>query len=183
METPVKTTRAAQRSQLISERRAICAQQRKQWDAEISEQVYNWCKANEINIAGVYSPIQAEPSLFDVFPRLAEIGVRLALPSAPAPDQALRFSAWKPGDALMKDRYGVLVPMESSPVVRPEVLFIPCVGYTDDGFRLGYGGGFYDRTLAEKPKPTTIGIAYKISRCELEVQPHDIAMDLIISNL
>jgi len=183
METQLKASRAAQRALLIAERRAICAQQRKQWDKEISEQVYHWCKSNEVKTAGVYSPIQAEPSLFEVFPQLAEIGVRLALPSAPAHDQALQFSAWKPGDELMKDRYGVLVPMESAPVVKPDVLFIPCVGYNADGFRLGYGGGFYDRTLAETPKPKTIGIAYRMSLCELDVQPHDIAMDFIITNL
>jgi len=175
--------RAAQRAALIAERRAICAQLRKQWDKEISAQVYAWCKEHEVKTAGVYSPIQAEPSLFEVFPMLAELGIKLALPAAPVRDQALTFSEWKPGDELMKDRYGVLVPLEAALPVRPDVLFIPCVGYTANGYRLGYGGGFYDRTLAEIPKPKTVGIAYRICQCDLEVQAHDIAMDFIITNL
>jgi 5,10-methenyltetrahydrofolate synthetase len=175
--------RAAQRAVLIAERRAIDAHLRKQWDKEISEQVYVWCRAHHVKTVGVYNPIQGEPSMYEVFPLLAEIGIKLALPSVPAADHALTFSAWFPGDELMKDRYGVLVPLETAPVVKPDVLFIPCVGYTDDGFRLGYGGGFYDRTLAERPKPKTVGIAYRISRCELEVQSHDIALDHIITNL
>lgn len=175
-------TRTAQRSALISARRAISAEQRKKWDAQISEQVYAWCKAHSIKIAGLYCPIQAEPSLHEIFSLLADIGVQIALPTASTKNQALTFSAWKPGDQLMKDFYGVLVPLETAPVVKPEVLFIPCVGFTQDGYRLGYGAGFYDRTLAEKPKPQAIGVAYRICQCELEIMPHDIAMDSIITN-
>ena len=178
-----RAARVTQRAALISERREISAQYRKQWDKEISGQVLAWCKTNAVKTVGVYSPIQGEPSLYEVFPALVEIGIRLALPSVPVVDQALTFSAWTPGDELMKDRYGVLVPLETAPLVRPDVLFIPCVGYTVDGYRLGYGGGYYDRTLAEKPRPKTVGVAYRISLCELEVQPHDIAMDHIITNL
>jgi 5-formyltetrahydrofolate cyclo-ligase len=186
MEESMKANRAArvsQRAMLIAARREISAQVRKQWDKEISEQVLAWCKTNPVKIVGVYSPIQGEPSLYEVFPDLAEMGIRLALPSVPAADHALTFSAWTPGDELMKDRYGVLVPLETAPLVKPDVLFIPCVGYTTDGYRLGYGGGFYDRTLAEKPRPKTVGVAYRFSLCELELQPHDIAMDYIITNL
>jgi len=179
----MKLNRTAQRAALIAERRAISAQVRKQWDREISLQVYDWCESNQVKTAGVYSPIQAEPSLYEVFPQLTELGIRLALPSAPAPNQGLTFSVWTPGDELMKDRFGVLVPLETAPLVKPDVLFIPCVGYTPDGYRLGYGGGFYDRTLADKPKPKTVGIAYKISQCELEIQAHDIGLDFIITNL
>lgn len=183
MEKTLKITRAAQRAKLIAERRAITAHQRRLWDREISEQVYAWCKSHEVTTVGVYSPIQGEPSLYEAFPLLVGMGIRLALPSVPAADQALTFSAWSPGDELMKDHFGVLVPLESAPLVKPEVLFIPCVGYTAEGYRLGYGGGFYDRTLAEQPKPKTVGIAYRISQCQMEAQAHDIAMDIIITDL
>jgi 5,10-methenyltetrahydrofolate synthetase len=174
--------RTAQRAALITARRSISAPLRKKWDTQIAQQVLAWCKTHKVKVAGLYNPIQAEPSLYEIFPLLAEMGVELALPSAPAKNQALTFSSWKPGDQLMKDRYGVLVPLETARKVKPEVLFIPCVGFTVDGYRLGYGGGFYDRTLAQQPKPKTIGIAYRISQCELELLPHDIAMDGIITN-
>ncbi|PRC94194.1 5-formyltetrahydrofolate cyclo-ligase [Solimicrobium silvestre] len=174
--------RTAQRAALIAARRSIGVQLRNKWDMQIAEQVFAWCKAHSIKTAGIYSPIQAEPCLFGVYPLLTDLGVKLALPSAPVKDHALTFSEWVPGDELMKDRYGVLVPLETAPVVQPEVLFIPCVGFTADGYRLGYGGGFYDRTLAAKPKPKAIGIAYRISLCELEIMPHDIAMDSMITD-
>jgi 5-formyltetrahydrofolate cyclo-ligase len=179
----MNSIRAAKRADLIAERRRIDVQLRKLWDKEISDQVYAWCRENPVKTVGVYSPIQGEPSLEEAFSMLAALGIKLALPSVPAVDRALTFAAWSPGDELMKDRYGVLVPLEAAPVVRPDVLFIPCVGFTVDRYRLGYGGGYYDRTLAEKPKPKTIGIAYRISQCELDVQPHDIALDHIITNL
>ncbi len=176
------TTRTAQRGELIQRRRSIDPQLRKQWDSEIARRVYAWCEQNPVRVAGVYSPIQAEPSLTEVLPQLQELGVKLALPSAPVRDQGLTFAAWKPGDELMKDRFGVLVPLDSAPIVQPDVLFIPCVGFSADNYRLGYGGGFYDRTLARKHRPKTVGIAYRICQCELDIQPHDIALDFIITN-
>lgn len=179
----MKTNRSACRVALIAERRAISPTLRKQWDKEIADQVLAWCNANPAATIGVYSPIQAEPSLAEIFPRMVAQGIRLALPTAPAQEQQLVFSAWAPGEALMKDRYGVLVPVQTAITVNPEVLFIPCVGYTNDGYRLGYGGGFYDRTLMNHPRPRTIGIAYRLSLCAMEIEPHDIPMDCVITNL
>lgn len=174
--------RTAQRAALIDARRSISPSQRKKWDSQIAEQVLSWCQTHSVKTAGLYSPIQAEPSLHEIFARLAEMGVQIALPSVQGKDHALLYSAWKPGDQLMKDRYGVLVPLETAAKVQPDVLFIPCVGYTADGHRLGYGGGFYDRTLAQQPKAKTIGIAYRLCECEMELLPHDIALDGIITN-
>lgn len=170
------------RSALIEQRRSIDTTLRRKWDGDIAQQVLDWCRQHPFGIAGIYSPIQAEPSLAEVLPQLTALGIRLALPAAPVRDQALQFAEWRPGDELMKDRFGVLVPLESAPILKPDVLFIPCVGFTSANYRLGYGGGFYDRTLAQAPRPRTVGIAYRISECELDVQPHDIALDFIITN-
>ncbi len=178
----MKVNRAAKRALLIAERRAISPQLRKEWDKSIADQVVAWCRANAVRTAGVYSPIQGEPSLYEAFPLLTEIGIQLALPSVPGKEHPLTFLAWKPGDELMKDRFGVLVPLKSAAEVKPDVLFIPCVGYTANGYRLGYGGGYYDRTLAGTFKPKAVGIAYRISHCEIEPHPHDIPLDFIIIN-
>ena len=174
--------RSASRAALLDARRAISPVQRKQWDKEIADQVLAWCQANPVSTIGVYSPIQAEPSLAEIFPALVALGLRLALPRAPAQHQQLIFCAWAPGDALMKDRYGVLVPVQTAVTVKPDALIIPCVGYTRDGYRLGYGGGFYDRTLESRPRPKTVGIAYRFSLCTIEIEPHDIPMDSVITN-
>jgi 5-formyltetrahydrofolate cyclo-ligase len=60
-------------------------------------------------------------------------------------------------------------------------LLIPCVGFNTARFRLGYGGGFYDRTLALSPRPFALGIAYQLSRAEFAAQAHDVAMDTVLT--
>ncbi len=76
---------------------------------------------------------------------------------------------------------GVQVPAASSAEVAPELLLIPCVGFNQERFRLGYGGGFYDRTLAARPRPRAIGVAYECSRAEFSVEAHDIALDAVVT--
>ena len=174
--------KATQRATLIAARRAISPRKRDHWDMQIAEQVLTWCRNHSVSTVGVYSPIQAEPDLHSIYPSLIKMGIQLALPSAPLKDHLLTFLAWQPGEELMKDRYGVLVPLDGAKVVQPDALFIPCVGFNARGFRLGYGGGFYDRTLASSPRPRAIGIAYRIGLCELTESAHDIPMDCMITD-
>lgn len=74
----------------------------------------------------------------------------------------------------------------SNTLVTPDLLFVPCVGFDADGYRLGYGGGYYDRTLAAWPaatRPVTVGIAYEACRTEaLAREAHDIPLDLVITD-
>ena len=67
-------------------------------------------------------------------------------------------------------------------IIQPEVVLAPCLGFNDQGFRLGYGGGYFDRTLAQSPKPTAIGIAYANCRRGFVAEEHDIPLDLIITD-
>ncbi len=174
--------KTVQRGELLAARRAITQKQRQEWDQQIAGQVLVWCRTHPVKCIGIYSPIQSEPDLRAIFPEIATLGIQLALPTAPIRNQSLVFLAWEPGQALMKDRYGVLIPTETATVVQPDVLFIPCVGYNLRGFRLGYGGGFYDRTLATIPRPQAIGIAYRIGLCDLQEFDYDIPMNSIITN-
>ena len=66
-------------------------------------------------------------------------------------------------------------------VARPPVLLIPCLGFNAQGYRLGYGGGYYDRTLAGAPRPQTVGVAYACLRADFASAPHDVALDLVIT--
>lgn len=76
--------------------------------------------------------------------------------------------------------FGTAIP-QSNAEVNPDVLLLPCVGFNNGRFRLGYGGGFYDRTLAATPRPTTIGVAYDCSEASFGHEAHDIAMDVVIT--
>ena len=80
-----------------------------------------------------------------------------------AKNTPLVFRQWAPGDALVLGRWNIKVPPEEAPEVLPDVLLVPLLAFDRRGFRLGYGGGFYDRTLEKLrtlKKVTAIGIAY-----------------------
>ena len=119
--------------------------------------------------------------MLNLYGKLTAHGVRLSLPVVVGKDQPLRFAAWSPGDVMVKDSFGVPVPEQPLFGSTPEVLLIPCVGFNSERFRLGYGGGFYDRTLAVAPRPFAIGIAYACQRVDFETREHDIALDMIIT--
>jgi 5-formyltetrahydrofolate cyclo-ligase len=95
---------------------------------------------------------------------------------------SLRYAAWQEGDALTKDASGTLAPATRTAFMEVDVVLVPCVGFTDTGYRLGYGGGYFDRTLACAPRPTSVGIAYAFTKISFEESLLDIPLDLIITD-
>ncbi|SNS18916.1 5-formyltetrahydrofolate cyclo-ligase [Noviherbaspirillum humi] len=173
--------KAALRRALLAHRQAIAAEVRARWNEAISRRVLAWQQLHGIDMLGVYWPIRGEPDLRDCYVELANRGVRLALPVVRSPDAPLDFHPWKPGDATERDAFGVSIPAARNESCRPQGLLIPCVGFNEGNFRLGYGGGFYDRTLAQTPRPLTAGIAYECGRAGFDAAPHDVALDVILT--
>jgi 5-formyltetrahydrofolate cyclo-ligase len=169
------------RRTLLAARNTMTAEQRQRADAAIGARTVAWCMANHIELLGVYWPIRSEPDLRPAYAQLTALGVRLALPVVVERDAPLHFAEWSSGAPLTKDAMGVMVPAPPQHQVRPKAVLIPCVGFNRGRVRLGYGGGYYDRTLAEAPRPLAIGIAYDAARAEFEAAPHDIALDLIVT--
>lgn len=169
------------RKLLRKKRLDMTADQKLALDTEIGRQLLAWSRQNKPASVGVYWPIQAEPDLRPHYQELQENGVHLALPLVVARDKALSFMDWQMGDVMAVDSYGIAIPAHGRLVNQPEVLIIPCLGWNQAGYRLGYGGGFYDRTLAVSPRPLAIGIAYACTQAEFTSEPHDIAMDFIIT--
>lgn len=176
--------KALLRPALLAARKAIAAACRQEWDTELGRKVIAWAtawgKAHPGATLGVYWPIRGEPDLRPAYAELAARGTRLALPVVIDSDSPLRFVAWSPGEAMLKDGFGVAIPA-SDVTVAPSALLIPCVGFNQHKIRLGYGGGFYDRTLAQASRPQAIGIAYSCGLAEFNGAPHDIALDVIIT--
>ncbi|EIJ45353.1 5-formyltetrahydrofolate cyclo-ligase [Herbaspirillum sp. GW103] len=168
------------RAELLARRKALTEEDKAAADALIGQRVLHWCAAQAIHSLAVYQPIRREPDLSAAYNALAARGVHLCLPVVVDKQAALEFRAWHPGDALEKDALGTLVPPAGTAVVRPQALLIPCLGANAAGFRLGYGGGFYDRTLAATPRPLAVGVCHGFGRVEFEAQPHDIALDSVI---
>ena len=95
----------------------------------------------------------------------------------------MTFHAWYPGCPMEEDAYGIPKPKDTEVIV-PTLLFAPCVGYGPGGYRLGYGGGFYDRMLATlEPKPVTVGLGFASDFvADLEPQAHDMPLDAILND-
>ena len=108
---------------------------------------------------------------------------KIGLPVVDKVHKTLVFHAWYPGCPMEEDAYGIPKPKYTEVVV-PTLLFVPCVGYGPGGYRLGYGGGFYDRTLATlQPKPVTVGLGYTQGWLpDFEPEPHDMALDALLND-
>lgn len=174
------SNKTALRRALLADRQAIAPEVRKRWDAEIAGRLIAWWKAHPVPALGVYWPIRSEPDLRPAYADLASRGVQLALPVVVDKNAPLKFIAWKPGDPMAKDQFGVAIPAAGGEV-RPDALLIPCVGFNALYYRLGYGGGFYDRTLAQSSRPRTVGIGYSCGFAAFDADSHDIALDVVIT--
>jgi len=131
---------------------------------------------------GFYWPFKGEIDLRHLLRDLIGMGAEAALPVVVEKGKPLEFWSWQPRSKLERGIWNIPVPAERKPV-RPTALLVPLVGFDGSGYRLGYGGGYYDRTLAGlDPRPLTIGIGYACGRLStIFPQPHDIPLDAIVT--
>jgi 5-formyltetrahydrofolate cyclo-ligase len=107
-----------------------------------------------------------------------------SLPYARRKPVSMEYRAWGGGAPTAVDECGI--PASEGAPALPDVVLVPCVGFTSDGFRLGYGGGYFDRWLAQHPDVTAIGVAWsggEIDPAMLQVQAHDLPLALIVTDL
>ena len=180
--TDVRRWRKAERERLITDRLAVSADAR----ATMSQRIADGLDAVIGDIAGrmvsLYWPFRGEPDLRPWMASINERGGRTALPVVIEKDQPLVFRPYVPGDRLEKGVWNIPIPAEGDPVL-PDIVISPIVGIDPALYRLGYGGGFFDRTLAAMPfKPLVIGVGYELQRiATIYPQPHDIPMDRLVT--
>ncbi len=170
------------RRQLQAERLAMT--DRHQRSVHLQEVLRVWLVGRSESTIGAYWPIKGE---FDALPALyrwseAHADRRIGLPVIDRETKQLRFHVWYPGCPMEEDAFGIPKPKDTESF-QPQLLLVPCVGYGPGGLRLGYGGGFYDRTLAAlTPRPFTIGVGYSHGWVPwLEGEPHDVPLDAILT--
>jgi 5-formyltetrahydrofolate cyclo-ligase len=126
--------------------------------------------------------IDIRPLMIDLFNE----GCQLALPVVQGKGQRLLFRAWRPGDALEAGVFGTLQPSVKREVIEPEALLVPLLACDEDGWRLGYGGAFYDRTLAalrRRGKITAVGVGFDAQRVpEVPHGPQDQRLDWLLTD-
>ncbi len=177
-------TRQEWRKQFLQQRREMPASERARADAALDAQLRTTLAARCGGTLGFYWPIQAE---FDARPAVTEWldrggGRRAALPVVIARHQPVRFREWSVTTVMQPAGFGTSVP-SAGEWLAPTVMLIPLVGFDDAGYRLGYGGGYYDRTLAiAHPRPRTIGIGYALGRlATIHPQSYDLKLDACLS--
>ena len=134
-------------------------------------------------VVSCYWPIKAEFDLRFWMEALDARGARVALPVVDTRAAPLVFRAWAPGAAMERGRWNIPVPTADAERLTPDITIAPLVGWDGAGYRLGYGGGYFDRTLAAtRPRPFVIGVGLQAARLKtIFPQPHDIAMNAIVT--
>lgn len=137
--------------------------------------------ANEMVAA--YWPIRDELDIKPILTSLMDSGQPVCLPVVLGDGQPLELRRWEPGTALYPSGFGTLAPDDLAPVVAPDVILVPLLGFDRHGTRLGYGGGYYDRTLARLAKrPRLIGFAFACQEFEyIPRRVHDVPLDAVVT--
>lgn len=178
----LKQWRKNLRAELLEKRAAVSREQHHEWNETMTASLVAGFPMLRQMTVSLYWPFQGE---FD--PRYAirhfrEGGAVAALPVVIEKRAPLQFREWWPGVATSKGVFDLPVP-EGTRVVVPQASLIPPVGFDNRGYRLGYGGGYFDRTLATiTPQPLKIGVAFEMSRLEtIYPQAYDIPLDFIVT--
>lgn len=174
--------RRSEREKLIAARLAIPAEERTAMAGRIAEGVDALIGDPKGRVVSLYWPFRGEPDFRPWIASITERGATAALPVVLEKGRPLIFRAYRPGDKLEKGVWNIPIPAEDRQVI-PEIVLSPVVGFDPQNYRLGYGGGFFDRTLAALPaKPLVIGVGYSSQAIPtIYPQPHDIPMDRIVT--
>ncbi|MDF3604789.1 5-formyltetrahydrofolate cyclo-ligase [Paracoccus sp. DMF-8] len=181
--------RKAQRIALLQARAALSATDRAEAATAIARRLDTLLAEIAPDLTGKvvsgYWPIKSEPDLRFWLEALTRRGVATALPVVEVVSRPLTFRPWHPQMPMVRGHWNILVPDNRESLV-PDIMLAPLVGWQSGGFRLGYGGGYFDRTLAacraKGKKPIAIGVGLASARLQtIYPQPHDIALDHIVT--
>lgn len=172
--------KALTRRALIATRETLATSTRAQAERSIAMHVQEWLRQNTVQVVGAYLPMRHEVDLREILLWLHQQGLKIALPVVEQFAAPLVFRTWR-GEALSeRDLAGVRAPMDA-PRLEPEALLVPCVGFNEHGYRLGYGGGYYDRTLSAHPHWLAAGVAFSLQRAHFTPDEHDVRLHAIIT--
>lgn len=185
MDATVTAWRREQRTRLRARRQALPLDARQNAARVVAARLDTFVAAGRYRTIGLYWPIKHEINLLYWAETLAAArDVVLCLPVVVARNVALEYWRWRQGDPLDRGFWDIPVPARRE-VVMPDLMLAPLVGFDRANYRLGYGGGYFDRTLAARaPRPIVIGVGYDFGALDtIFPQPHDIPMDGVVTEL
>lgn len=178
--------RRAERIRLAGLREGLGQNGRAKISAQISRNLENLLAERGVGqgtVVSGYWPIKGEPDLRPLLAQLHRTGITIALPVVETCAAPLIFRLWTPETRMVRGDWNIPVPPPEARVLTPDVTLAPCLGWDGGCYRLGWGGGYFDRTLAALTRrPTGIGIALAAARLPtIYPQPHDIPLDMIVT--
>jgi 5-formyltetrahydrofolate cyclo-ligase len=179
--------RKAERTRLRKARQALSFSERAAIGEALASQTHMFLKDRfgdwQGRVLSAYWPIKGEPDLRPLMANLHASGVTIALPLVETRAAPLVFRQWTPETRMVRGDWNIPVPPPDAPVVTPEIVLAPLVGWDEAGYRLGHGGGYFDRTLAALlPRPFAVGVGLQAARlATIFPQPHDIALNAILT--
>ena len=178
----LKAWRRGERQRLLTLRTRAPAAERRLWGQRIEARLRSLLDKRTNFILGVYWPFQAEFDPRPLIDWLVATGSAVALPAVVDKKGPLEYRAWRPGEELVDGVWGIPAP-KAREIVLPQVVLAPLVGFDRRSYRLGYGGGYFDRTLAAlSPRPLAIGVGFEMARIEtIYPQAFDIPMDIVVT--
>jgi 5-formyltetrahydrofolate cyclo-ligase len=177
----IKAKRKAWRAELIARRGAVSPGQHRQWNERITERLLAGFPLPRGSVVGFCWPYKGEFDARFAVRQWRDRGVIAALPEVVGKAEPLRFRKWWPGAPMRAGVYDIPFP-DGTEEVTPHAAIVPMNGYDDQGYRLGYGGGYFDRTLAAHRCALVIGVSYEMLRLPtICPQPHDIPMDFVVT--
>lgn len=170
------------RTELVERRLAAGAPARQRWSQAISRHLRELLPTSDTRVIGFCWPYKGEPDLLPVVRQWVAGGGRAALPVVLQPRTPLIFRRWSPDVTMTTGVYDIPIPQDTE-TLHPDILLIPLVGFDAAGFRLGYGGGFFDRTVVTlAPRPLMIGTGFELSRIPtIQPQTHDQPMHVVVT--
>jgi 5-formyltetrahydrofolate cyclo-ligase len=174
--------RRAERQRLIALRLALPPEQRRHQDAAIERRLEEVLGRLPGQSIGIYWPVRGEFDPIPLAERLITRGRAVALPAITGRQSPLEYRRWRKDAEMEPGPHDIPAP-RSREIVQPEILIVPLVGFDAANYRLGYGGGYFDRTLAAaSPLPATLGVGLEATRlATIFPQPHDVALDVIVT--
>lgn len=164
----------------IAAREALSASKHRRLSVALEAHLQPLLQRCQPRVVGFCWPIRGE---FDCRPLAAQLigqGVSCCLPRVAAKEMTLTFHAWRPDSVMEIDRFGINTPLDGALLV-PDLLLIPVNIFDAAGYRLGYGAGYFDRTLAAlTPRPLTIGVGFELARvASIDPAWHDVPLDAV----
>jgi len=180
--TELRAFRNALRSRLIAAREALPADIHAQLSRKLERHLGELLDALNPAMLAFCWPFRGEFDARTLVSGRLPGGLRACLPVVMDNASPLEFREWTPHSEMIEDRYGIHIPARGE-ALRPDTILMPLNGFDEAGYRLGYGGGYFDRSLAAiSPRPRAIGVGFELARIDsIRPQAHDLPMDFIVT--